>query len=277
MTFMPLAVAAALLLVIATRGSLLRLGVLPFRGLGMLFAGLGIQVLLAVVHIPHSRLDDVGFGLLIASYALILTFGFTNLHVRGMTIVALGVALNALVIALNQGMPANGPTRTAADGNRVSRVITSVKHRPERPGDLLTPLDDRIELPRPSHDLLSFGDLILVAGLLDVCYWGSRRDDEAWMSVFFMPIPAPTRRSASPSSESSHDTGQRTDPAAPWAAAREGTGNAAGSPNDRDDTADPDDTAEFLAFDDDVIDLREVDAEAGDAHPERDTTARQEA
>jgi hypothetical protein len=274
MTFMPLAVAVAGILVVATRGSLLRLGGLPLRGLEMLFAGLATQVLLAVVHLPHSRLDDVGFGLLVVSYALILTFCFTNLHVRGMTIVALGVALNALVIALNQGMPADGPTRTAADGRRVSRVITSVKHRPERSGDLLTPLDDRIALPRPSHDLLSFGDLILVAGLLDVCYWGSRRDDDAWMSVFVMPIPVPTRRDQppstdeSPSTELSHDTDQRADRAAPWADAPEGTGTEVTSADDLDDTA------AFLAFDDEVIDLREAD---GDAHRERDATSRQEA
>lgn len=191
MTFMPLGVVAALLLVLATRGSLARLGRLPLRALDMLFAGLALQVLLQVVHIPQARVDDVGFGLLLASYALILTFCLGNLHVRGMTIVLLGVALNAVVIALNQGMPANGPTRRTADGHRISRVITNVKHRPERPDDLLTPLDDRIMLPRPSHDLLSFGDLVLVAGLLDVCYWGSRRDEEdGSTSVFAMSFRA---------------------------------------------------------------------------------------
>jgi hypothetical protein len=184
MTFMPLAVAVAVLLVLLTRGSLLRLGRVPLRALDLLFAGLVLQVVLALVDLPRARLDDVGFGLLLASYALILTFCLANLHVRGMTIVAVGVALNAVVIALNQGMPANGPTRAGADGSQVSRVVTSVKHRPERSGDLLRVLDDRIMLPRPSHDLLSFGDLILVAGLLDLCFWGSRRDDDAWASVF---------------------------------------------------------------------------------------------
>jgi hypothetical protein len=188
MTFMPLAVVLAVLVVVATRGALPQLGRLPLRGLEMLFAGLGVQLLIIVVDVPRSRLDDVGFGLLILSYAFILTFCFANLHVRGMAIVAIGIGLNAMVIALNQGMPANGPTRTDAAGRQVSRVVTSVKHRPERPGDVLKVLDDRIALPRPSHDLLSFGDLVLVAGLLDVCYWGSRRDEDgAWMSVFAMP------------------------------------------------------------------------------------------
>jgi hypothetical protein len=277
MTFMPLAVAVAVLLVVATRGSLLRLGRLPLRGLDLLFAGLGTQVVLALVDIPHSRLDDVGFGLLIASYALILTFCFSNFHVRGMAIVAVGIGLNALVIALNQGMPANGPTRTGADGGRVSRVITSVKHRPERAGDLLTVLDDRIALPRPSHDLLSFGDLVLVAGLLDICFWGSRRDDDAWMSVFAMPVPAPAGPRTEHPGRSTHDNNEpRTDQGEPAVAppvvgaanhaidAPESRIPESGTPESRipeSDITDADDNADFLA-DDHMVDLRESNERA---------------
>lgn len=244
MTFMPLAVVAAVLLVIVTRGSLLRLGRLPVRGLELLFAGLAIQGVLPLVGIPRSHYDDVGFGLLIASYALILTFAFTNLHIRGMTIVAVGIALNALVIALNQGMPAKGPTRTTTDGRRVSRVITSVKHRLERPGDVLTVLDDRIVL---SHDLLSFGDLVLVAGLLDVCFWGSRRDDEAWMSVFAMPMPEPNRRRTRPGAGAHTFVPART------------------TDTHRvkdDDVERVEDNELFLSDDDIVIDLSQIDDEA---------------
>jgi hypothetical protein len=268
MTFMPLAVAVAVLLVVATRGSLLRLGRLPLRGLDLLFAGLGTQVVLALVDIPHSRLDDVGFGLLIASYALILTFCFSNFHVRGMAIVAVGIGLNALVIALNQGMPANGPTRTAADGGRVSRVITSVKHRPERAGDLLTVLDDRIALPRPSHDLLSFGDLVLVAGLLDICFWGSRREDDAWMSVFAMPVPTAagprTEHRGRPTRDDEPRT-ERGEPAAPppfvGAANHAIESPESGIPKSESDITDADDNADFLA-DDHMVDLRERDERA---------------
>ncbi|HET8601156.1 MAG TPA: hypothetical protein VFL99_12575, partial [Segeticoccus sp.] len=80
-------------------------------------------------------------------------------------------------------------------GRVVSRVETSVKHRPERPGDLLTVLDDRILMPAPFHELLSFGDLILAVGLVDVCFWASRRDEDAWESVFAAPY-APARRTS---------------------------------------------------------------------------------
>ncbi|MBV8950636.1 MAG: DUF5317 domain-containing protein [Actinobacteria bacterium] len=276
MTFMPLAVVAAVLLVVATRGSLLRLGQLPLRALDVLFAGLVLQVVLALVHIPHARLDDVGFGLLIGSYALILTFCVGNLHVRGMTIVLIGVALNATVIALNQGMPADGPTRTTADGRQVSRVVTSVKHRPQRAGDLLTVLDDRIMLPRPSHDLLSFGDLVLVAGLLDVCYWGSRRRQDVWQSAFALPAVA-----GSPSESRAATPAPTLVPAevpetvAPAPVAR------APAPSVRDaqvaieeqlpEPAEVEDNAAFLAYDS-ILDLgraerEEREAQAGDTDP----------
>lgn len=253
MTFMPLAVVAAVLLVVATRGSLLRLGRVPFRGLDLLFAGLVIQVLVPLVDLPRARLDDVGFGLLLASYALILTFAFTNLHIRGMSIVAIGIALNAVVIALNQGMPAKGPTRTTTDGRHVSRVIISVKHRPERPGDVLTVLDDRIMLPRPSHDLLSFGDLVLVAGLLDVCYRGSRRDEDAWMSAFAMPIRRINR-------------GRNARARRTALAERLETARAPLPPEHPLDSEYLHENVQFLASDDDVvIDLRDAERDEADA------------
>jgi hypothetical protein len=141
----------------------------------------------------------------------------------------------------------------------VSRVITSVKHRPERAGDLLTVLDDRIALPRPSHDLLSFGDLVLVAGLLDICFWGSRRDDDAWMSVFAMPVPAPagprTEHRGGPTHDNDEPRTDRGEPAAPPPFV--GAANHA----IESDITDADDNADFLA-DDHMVDLRESDERA---------------
>jgi hypothetical protein len=191
---MAVALVVAVLVVLATHGSLRQLAQLPVEGFGMLFVALGIQAALNIVHIPKARVDDVGFGLLILSYACILGFCFVNLRLRGMAIITIGIALNAIVIALNQGMPANGPTRVDAQGRTVSRVATSVKHRPERPGDVLTVLDDRIVVRVPFHEILSFGDLILALGLIDVCYWGSRRDERERLSVFALSeLPAPPR------------------------------------------------------------------------------------
>src|SRR5689334_4445172 len=192
---MAVALAAALVVVVVTKGSFRRLGHLPVEGFGMLFVALAIQVALGLVDLPRSRVEDVGFGLLVLSYACLVGFCIANLRIRGMSVVLIGIALNAIVIALNQGMPANGPTRVDAQGRTVSAVATSVKHRPERPGDVLTVLDDRIVIRVPFHEILSFGDLILALGLIDVCYWGSRRDERERLSVFALselPAPPPT-------------------------------------------------------------------------------------
>jgi hypothetical protein len=162
------ALVLALVIVPLTGGSFRRLARLEFEAPWLLFAGLAIQVVVEFTPaIPESRVDDVGFALLLASYVLILAFGVLNLRITGMSIVVIGIALNVLVIALNQGMP-----------YRVTRGEereTSAKHRPERVGDLLTGLDDRITIPGPLEETASFGDLILAMGIVNVAYRGSRR------------------------------------------------------------------------------------------------------
>ena len=162
------ALVIALALVPLTGGSFKRLARLEFEAPWLLFVGLGIQLVLQLTPIiPESRADDLGFALLLASYALILAFGVLNVRITGMSVVTIGIALNVLVIALNQGMPYRAPQGT--------KLETTVKHRPERRDDLLKVLDDRIIVPGPLEESVSFGDLILAVGIIDVTYRGSRR------------------------------------------------------------------------------------------------------
>jgi hypothetical protein len=158
----------ALLIVPITSGSFRRLSRLEFDSPGLLFTGLAIQVVVEFTPlIPESRADDLGFALLLGSYVLILSFGLLNLRITGMSIIVIGISLNVLVIALNQGMPYRV---TAGDG-----LETSAKHRPERDDDMLKILDDRIIIPGPLEETVSFGDLILAVGIVNVAYSGSRR------------------------------------------------------------------------------------------------------
>lgn len=158
----------ALVVVPATGGSFRRLAQLEFQSAWLLFGGLAIQIVLQVTDIvPAARVNDVGFGLLLGSYVLILGFGIMNLKITGMAIITIGVGLNVVVIAANQGMP----YRPHGD----DRAVVSVKHRPERSGDVLTVLDDRIYVPGPLPESVSFGDLILAVGIIDVAYRASRR------------------------------------------------------------------------------------------------------
>lgn len=166
MAFTLVTLVVALGVALATRGDLSRITDLRFRRLWMLFGGLALQVALEVVDLPAARQDDLGIALLLASYALLLGFGLTNLRIDGMGVVTVGIALNAAVIALNLGMPYRAPEGHA--------VESTVKHRPERPDDVATILADRIVIP-PLRVSISFGDLIIAVGLADLCYRGSRR------------------------------------------------------------------------------------------------------
>jgi hypothetical protein len=161
------AIALAILVVPLTGGSLSRLTNIRLRRVWLLFAGLGLQILLEFVDLPKARYDDVGLALLLLSYVFIIGFGLSNLLLTGMGVITVGIAMNAFVIALNQGMPYRYPEGTKAE--------TTVKHRPEKPDDILPALGDTIVLGDPVDAAISFGDLVIAVGLVDLTYRASRR------------------------------------------------------------------------------------------------------
>jgi cytochrome c biogenesis factor len=164
----------AIVVVVATKGSFERLGQLHFRMLWLLFVGLAIQIVLEVVDFPKDRIEDVGFAILLVSYAGILGFCFTNRAVRGMSIIAIGVALNVLVIALNQGMPTKDDVRER-NGHEVHVPIEqTVKHRPLDDETKLEFLSDVITFPGFPETRFSIGDIVIALGIIDTCYEGSR-------------------------------------------------------------------------------------------------------
>jgi hypothetical protein len=165
------AVVVAFAIPALTRGSYTRLLSVHWRFGLVLFAGLAIQVVLEYVTIPREHWHDLGFGLLVASYVLILAFALRNLVLRGMGIVVIAIACNALVITLNQGMPVKIP----AEWQTKSWAQPTVKHHPQQPDDKLRFLSDIIVLKGPFESVISFGDLILAVGLCDVAYNASRK------------------------------------------------------------------------------------------------------
>jgi hypothetical protein len=166
---------AATIVVLVSRGDPRRLAHLKISGVWLLFVGLAIQIGLEVVDVPKDQIETLGYGLLMVSYAFILAFCFVNLSTRGFGVIALGIALNALVIGLNQGMPTAAIGNNAA-GRRVEKPIEqSVKHRPENESDLLGFLGDKIVLPEPFDEVLSAGDLVIAVGICELVYFGTRR------------------------------------------------------------------------------------------------------
>jgi hypothetical protein len=170
-----LTLGAAALVVLLTFGSFTELTRIPIAAAWLLFLGLGIQIGLEFVDLPKDQIETIGYGLLMASYALILAFCLANLSTKGFGVIAIGIAMNALVIGLNQGMP-TVPIGNDEGGKRVEKEIEqTVKHRPEEDDDLLPVLGDRIVLPEPIDAVVSFGDLVVSVGICELVYVGSRR------------------------------------------------------------------------------------------------------
>jgi Family of unknown function (DUF5317) len=170
-SFLGLVVLVAALVPLVTGGSYRRLAEAPWRWGGLLALGLALQLLLDTGLIPRSSWHSVGFGILVASYVLLIGFCSGNVLVRGMAVVLVGVALNAFVVTIDQGMPVRIPPDWRHGHDRVS---ATVKHHPRVPGDHLLVLTDIIVLRRLDA-VVSFGDLIIAFGLVDAAFWASRR------------------------------------------------------------------------------------------------------
>jgi hypothetical protein len=191
-SFLGLVVVIAALVPLLTRGSYRRLADAPWRWGGLLALGLALQLLLDTSLIHRSSYHNVGFGILVASYVLLVGFCTGNLLVRGMAVVLIGVALNGFIVTLDQGMPVRIPPDWQRD-----HVTATVKHHPRVPGDHLLSLTDVIVL-RKLDSIISFGDLIIAFGLIDVSFWASRRARRS-------PRAVSTDRDYEPPAPDSHD------------------------------------------------------------------------
>jgi Family of unknown function (DUF5317) len=180
------AIVVALAIPLLTRGSYKRLVGVDWKLGWLLFAGLGIQIALEYVTIPREHWHDLGFGLLVASYVLILGFLARNFVLKGIGIVILGITLNFVVIVVDQGMPFKVPAAWAHE----SWVQPTVKHHPRVSSDKLVFLSDIIVLKSPWDTALSIGDIILTIGLLDVAYNGSRKPKQRRVIVLEEHDPA---------------------------------------------------------------------------------------
>ena len=109
MSFLGLVVLVAALIPLLTAGA--TAGSPTRRGAGAASSrsASALQLLLDTGLIPRSSWHSVGFGILVASYVLLIGFCAGNVLVRGMAVVLIGVALNAFVVTIDQGMPVRIP------------------------------------------------------------------------------------------------------------------------------------------------------------------------
>ena len=162
-----IAIVVAIIVIPVTNGSITRLAEVRFRRVWLLVVGLALQLVVDVVDLPRARYEDLGVAILLASYLALLGFCASNLRTRGIELIGIGIALNAVVIALNLGMPYK-----VADG--IPRE-TTVKHRPTRSTDVAVFLSDQIVIGDPFDAAISIGDIVLGVGIVELAYFGSRR------------------------------------------------------------------------------------------------------
>ena len=164
MSFLFVTLALAVGVALVTGGRLRNIAATRLRYPGTLAVAVGIQLALEVLDPTGGVAGQVASALLVVSYVFLLVFCAANLRLRGLAVVAVGIALNGAVIAVNRGMPIRAPE---------AAVETTTKHHAERPSDKLTFLGDIILVPALRQSL-SFGDLIMLVGLVDVLFHCSR-------------------------------------------------------------------------------------------------------
>ena len=143
-------------------GRLRHIGQHRIRAWALVIVGFGLQVAT-----DHWNVDRLGTALVITGSLALLLFAALNRHLVGMGIVALGVAANALVIGLNDGMPVSPSAVVAAHVASASEepsIGYGYRHHREGSQDKVAILSDIIPIPE-LHEVVSFGDLILALGV----------------------------------------------------------------------------------------------------------------
>jgi hypothetical protein len=111
------------------------------------------------------------------SAALALAFCLVNLRLAGLALIALGLALNALVVGLNSAMPVSIFSASRAN---VSIVTISVGGDPRHTiagiGTTWRALGDTIPVPLPiAPEVVSPGDVLVAAGIGELVFVTMRR------------------------------------------------------------------------------------------------------
>jgi hypothetical protein len=160
-----LAIVIAAVAVAYLRGGRLRyLAEAPLRAPWLLFVGLGLQL---AVDLGAGRglLADagaLGLGVLVLSQVLVVVWLLLHRELPGVWLVAIGLALNAAVIAANGAMPVD-PNAVRALGLGELEVPIG-KHTRLTDDTRLPWLADVLPVP-PLRSIVSVGDLVIAVGL----------------------------------------------------------------------------------------------------------------
>ena len=161
--YIPVALAVGALAGLLRGGSLKNLAHTAFRWPAFLVVGCTLQIAAVV-----TMFEDNSAALLVASYGSLLIFAVANVAIAGMAVVAVGIALNAFVIAVNGGMPVKAEAIVAAGLAEDVAEAKSLEFRGKRhlatDDDRFVILGDVIPVPIGSGSVLSYGDIVLALG-----------------------------------------------------------------------------------------------------------------
>jgi hypothetical protein len=146
---------------LATGGSPANFPSIPLRGWWLAAIGVLLQLV--------SPQGWIGHAAVIASFALLLAFASVNIRSAGFVLICAGLALNALVIVLNGGMPvAREAIVRSGQSSTLPELVAGddgAKHHLADGDSVLLILGDAIAVPRPIGQVMSVGDLLLDTGI----------------------------------------------------------------------------------------------------------------
>jgi hypothetical protein len=126
--------------------------------------------------------DDAATLALGASLAVLLSFVAANAHLTGVLVIGCGLLLNLVAVVLNGGMPVRGEALVSAgvveQGELATTTLRGARHLETR-ADSLAVLGDVLPVP-VTREVLSFGDLIILAGTADAVRDVARRRRRSW-------------------------------------------------------------------------------------------------
>jgi len=159
-TLILVTVAIATIVGLLTGGSLNVFPSIRLRWWGLAIAGIALQF----VPVPGA----FAYAALLLSFAALLVFAFINLRAAGFILIFVGLALNALVIVANHGMPVT--MRALAASGEVStlhelRTNGGAKHHVADDGSVLLLFADSIGIGTPIDEAVSVGDLCMQLGV----------------------------------------------------------------------------------------------------------------
>jgi hypothetical protein len=175
-----LTVLVALAIGLLAGGSLRDFPTAPIRWSWLVLVGVALQF--APVR------GALALPMLLASFAFLLAFVLANIRAPGFPLILVGLALNALVITLNQGMPvsrealiSSGQSSTLVD---LTTDTDGQKHFLADDDTVLLQLGDVIALGGPIRQAISVGDGFVHLGIGWFIVVALRKPKRA-------PVPAP--------------------------------------------------------------------------------------